>query len=509
MKNKMTNHWNLLFLLCLTGLLTMIPVLAFAEPQIVEADGYYTVGDGPDENISIGKARAHEAALGRAAEAAAVFVEKSAAVRNHRLTQSEIKTIAANVLKVLDEKITAETDGSIIRFHCHIVAQTGDDAIISALLVDRGELENATKKMEEYEAAIAALTQENIELKARYKAAGSDTEREEIQAEVKANENAFAAQQFIKQGDDLWEMFRDTDSGSSLPFFISETVVKKNIQDIELPKLELYRKIQSYYQQAIDEDPNNPIGYLRMASITHAIEDVKARNHGHPGLVFDTTQSEAAYLDKAYEIAPDSYEVNVAMSLRHDLSMEQMMEYNQNAMRLAPNRFAFHNRYIAELKEKFDQEQSALYRQKKAKEISEEEYKAEVRRRFNYYAELIRLDYEETLKSNLSPRQRAIVLLWLGYETEFGGIAPDMVMNIRPISDKKEAYQYFIKAAEEDPTYISPLNAICRLERQSDPKYKKIVNELGLQKYFQRRREMAAEKKEARKKILAEYKISR
>ena len=180
----------------------LMPLAAFAAEQIVEADGYYTVGDGLEENHSTAKLRAKEAAKGRAAEQAAVLVEKSVSVKNHQLTASEIRTLAAKVMKIKEEAITPEVDGNTIRYHCHIVAVVDDGNVMNDILADKQKLAEAVLETEELRARNEALAREMEELKQKMKSA-NDAEQRSLLDQSKTNDIKFQATQWYEMGNQM------------------------------------------------------------------------------------------------------------------------------------------------------------------------------------------------------------------------------------------------------------------------------------------------------------------
>lgn len=119
---------------------------ASAEVQTVEADGYYIIGDGPDENHSVAKERARLDAKRIAAEKTGVFVESLSVVKNGQLTKDEILTITTQILRIESEKITPEVIGETIRYRCHIVAKVDSSNITEELLNNRKKLYEAVQE---------------------------------------------------------------------------------------------------------------------------------------------------------------------------------------------------------------------------------------------------------------------------------------------------------------------------------------------------------------------------
>ena len=102
---------------------------AEAKQVTVEATGQYTVGDGPDENISAAKERARVDAMRMAAEQGGVFVESITQVRDAKLTKDEVNVITAQVMQVAKETMQPVVEGTCVKYVCKIVATIDTDAV--------------------------------------------------------------------------------------------------------------------------------------------------------------------------------------------------------------------------------------------------------------------------------------------------------------------------------------------------------------------------------------------
>ncbi len=230
------NAW--LSMLCFAVLL-LLPSAAFAEVRTVEAEGLAIMGDGPTESIPVVQERAKKKAYGIASDMAGVFVEHYVATQNHRLTQSETKTMSAAILRVISESFTAEVIGdNVIQYRCHIVTEA-DDSIIDAFLANRQNFDEMTKRQEERDASDAVIEREYVGLKQQYKEAKTEEQRQQINRQVAANEKAFVANRWIELGDAFLPTHGRWLEGN---------------------------KAFDYYQRAIDENPNEITGYIRMAA---------------------------------------------------------------------------------------------------------------------------------------------------------------------------------------------------------------------------------------------------
>ena len=176
------------------------PVAAFAEVRVIEADGYYIMGDGPEENAAVAKERARADARRAASEQAGLYVAGMTEVKKGKLTRDEIRTISAAVLEVKEDGVTPEVlGGTVIQYHCHMKAVVDTGSITEQLRQDRQSFVEAVQRNKELEAENARINAELAELKERYKTT-SEARKQEINREVKRNEDAFTAVQWNEKG---------------------------------------------------------------------------------------------------------------------------------------------------------------------------------------------------------------------------------------------------------------------------------------------------------------------
>lgn len=161
---------------------------AEAKQVTVEATGQYTVGDGPDENISAAKERARVDAMRMAAEQGGVFVESITQVRDAKLTKDEVNVITAQVMQVAKETMQPVVEGTCVKYVCKIVATIDTDAVdIDKYITNKTALNENLRLQKE----IDRLKQENSELKEKYKTATTTDEKNALAEQVKENGTAF------------------------------------------------------------------------------------------------------------------------------------------------------------------------------------------------------------------------------------------------------------------------------------------------------------------------------
>ncbi len=267
--------------------------VALAKIQTVEADGYYTIGDGPDENHSVAKERARMDAHRQATEKGGVFIESVTEVRNNQLVKDEINTIAAQVLKIQNEKITVEVvNDTVIRYHCHIVALVDSDNVTAKLTQDRQRLYEAMEQNKRLEQELNAINKEMAKLKARYMTS-NEKKRQEIDLKIKQNEEKFTAANWFKKGLDFYEKNNYQKAIECYKKAIESNpkfAYAWNGLGVAYGKLGSYQKEIEYYQKAIELNPN-----ISMAWNTLGVAYGNLENH----------QKEIECCQKAIELSPN------------------------------------------------------------------------------------------------------------------------------------------------------------------------------------------------------------
>lgn len=236
----------------------VLPSASFAAEQIVEADGEYLVGTGLEESFSKARERAEADAMANAAKQMAVYVEAITEVKNHRLTASEVRTLAAKVMgQVRPATFDNTGEGDVIRIRCHVAVRVKDDDVLAVLQTDRqqlkeslAQLQKVTEEKEALNRENEALVRKNEELNRQLQAAKAGTEQAkireqqaEIQQRAKANDTSFTAAQWMELG------VRELD--------------KTGISIAE----KIFDAARTYIKKAISLDPNNAEAYFNLGRV--------------------------------------------------------------------------------------------------------------------------------------------------------------------------------------------------------------------------------------------------
>ena len=186
---------SFVFVYFFVGILT-----TFAEIKLIEAEGHAIMGDGPTETPEIAKERARNNAKRAASEKAGVYLKSLTVVQNGKLSHDEIHTISSNILEVQNDSITTEIlGGEAVKYICHIIVLVDTDIVTAQLKKSKDKLEDAVKLNKDQEVYETQNDAELADLKEKYKKA-SEPEKEEINKEVKRNEEKFTATQLNAKG---------------------------------------------------------------------------------------------------------------------------------------------------------------------------------------------------------------------------------------------------------------------------------------------------------------------
>lgn len=304
-----------------------------ANVQTIEADGYYIVGDGPNENLSIAQNRARMEAKRAVAEKAGVYVDSVTNVKNGQLTKDEINVISAQIMQIESERITPEVIGETIRYCCHIVAKVDSSNLTDKLIRDRQRLYEAIEQNKRLQENLDAVNKELFDLKSQFKKA-NESQRLVINKEIAKNEISFTALEWLYKGFDYYQ-------------------------------LEKYTKAIECNKKALQIQPNNDdawnnlgVIYQKLGDIYKAIECTKKVTVINPN--FDAAwhnlgvyyrslgdiQKEIKYMQKAVDVNPNNFYSWTALGSAYgELGKQQKaIECSRKAVQINPKYdLAWHN----------------------------------------------------------------------------------------------------------------------------------------------------------------------
>lgn len=129
----------------LMAFMLMLPATSHANIYRVEADGDYIMGYG--ESRELAEQKAIEDAKRYAVEKVGTYVESYSATKNLQLTEDEVRTVAAAILRMeSDPVVTFSTNADDWRCHAHIFVLVDDSNIdLEKILASRTKVEYVEK----------------------------------------------------------------------------------------------------------------------------------------------------------------------------------------------------------------------------------------------------------------------------------------------------------------------------------------------------------------------------
>lgn len=174
----------------------------YANTEIITTTGQYTVGDGPDENISVAKERARIDAMRAAAEKAGVYIESYTEISNMNLVKDEVKAVAAQVLKIQSEVIKPIVNGDTVTYVCTITALVDTSNVNLEIVANNRELIERNVYLENQ---ISDLQKEIFSLKQQYNNTTTIKDKNIIQKKITNNENFLISLEYYRQAGEHYD----------------------------------------------------------------------------------------------------------------------------------------------------------------------------------------------------------------------------------------------------------------------------------------------------------------
>lgn len=262
--------------------------ISFANEQLIEASGSYTMDSRLDETPASATARAREEAKRAAIEKAGVYLETYSEMINFELTKDEVRTVAANLLKIQDESSTVEVvEKNLLKFTVTIKALVDDisDEDLKAIMKDKQTLEELTRQNKELQEKYDALNKQMEQYRHAFDKA-TDAQKVDIKKEVALNMEKFSAlDEFAKGNDfsvrkDYAQALTSYDTAIRLNPQLAEAYNNRGIVKYELGQffaaVEDYTKainLKSNYTDALNNRGN---AYAALGQFQNAEQDLKA-----------------------------------------------------------------------------------------------------------------------------------------------------------------------------------------------------------------------------------------
>ncbi len=318
--------------------------IVFAKQELIEATGTYIMDSNLDETPASATARAREEAKRAAIEKAGVYLQSYSVMKDFVLEYDEVKTVAAQLLKIQDEtkKIEPYQD-DLLKFTVTIraIVEDSNDEILKTIMQDKNNLEEATERYKKLQAEYDTLKKQMDELKQNYNSA-DDSQKAEIKNSVAQNSKYFNALLELEQGN---KFYFNKNYQSAIQAYSRAINLNSNFAEAYNNRGNSYFQLQNYSQAQqdlqiaarfnnFDARIHNNLGsaYLLQNMYDAAINEYTQAINLNPNL-FTAYYNRAlayCYAGKFQEALPDSRR---AMQLNPS-SVEAQNLYNQILERL-------------------------------------------------------------------------------------------------------------------------------------------------------------------------------
>lgn len=294
--------------------------ITFAEAELIEATGYYIADSTLDESPASAYARAREEAKRLATEKAGVYLKSYSVVKDLQLEYDEVKTVAAQLLKIQDEtkKIEPYAD-ELLKFSVtiHALVEVQNDEILKTMMSDRQSLEEATERYKKLQAEYDNLKQQLEELKGNYRTA-TPTEKIQIKESIEKNNKYLAALIELEQGNNFY--FRK-DYQNAISAYSRAIGISPNFAEAYNNRGNAYVQMQQFQPalqdlqnavrlNSVDARIHNNLGgvYLVMKNYNAAINECTQALNLNPNLftAYFNRALAYAYLGQYQNALPDS-----------------------------------------------------------------------------------------------------------------------------------------------------------------------------------------------------------
>ena len=301
---------------------------AFAKTELIEASGSYAIDLKMDETFASATALAREEAKRAATEKAGVYLQAYSKTVNLELDYDEVKTVAAQLLKIQDEKVSSKSlDNGLLEITVTIKAlvEENDDAILKTIMSDKQKLEEATESYKKLQAEYDALKKQMDEYKHNYASANS-SERKQIQKSVAQSNKYFEALLALENGN---KFYFNGNYQQAISEYSRAINVKSNFAEAYNNRGNAYTKIQNY-QQAMQD--------LQTAARLNNFDSRIHNNLGNVYLLQNNYNSAISEYSQAINLNPNLFTAyfNRALAYCYLNQFQSALPDAQRAMALNP-----------------------------------------------------------------------------------------------------------------------------------------------------------------------------
>lgn len=302
--------------------------VTFAKAELIEAKGSYVMDLKVDETFATGTARAREEAKRAAAEKAGVYVQSYSKTIDLELEYDEIQTVAAQILKVQDEKISQKVlEDNLLEITVTVkaVVDGTDTETLKKLMTDKQNLTESTERYKKLQEEYDALKKQMEDLKKQY-ANSNDSQKAQIKNSIALNDKYFNALLELEQGNNFY--FRK-DYQNAVSAYSRALQINSNFAEAYNNRGNAYVQLKNY-QQAM-QDLQNAV----------RLNNADARIHNNLGgvyLLLENYNAAISEYTQAINLNPNLFSAYFNRSLAYCYTnrFREALPDAQRAMQLNP-----------------------------------------------------------------------------------------------------------------------------------------------------------------------------
>ena len=241
--------------------------VVFAAVRTIETSGSYVMNTELDETFAVAEERARREAKRAAIEESGFYLKNSSQTINGKLSKDELRVLAAQILKIQDEKVVKKVDGDKIEYTVTIKAVVDDMSVdLKKLAANKQDWSQKVRFDQALQEDYDKIRADNERLKKEYARAKDETNKKRLKAETVRNNRLFEANQYMEKGIELYNdeqylsALLQLDKALEIDKTNAKTYMYRGAVNTQLKE---YRDAIMDLNKAIELNPNDSYCYNR------------------------------------------------------------------------------------------------------------------------------------------------------------------------------------------------------------------------------------------------------
>ena len=331
------------FFLTLALLISMWSSTVFASVETYVGTGEYTMSEYETQNVAQQRAKAH--AERNAQEQAGIFIRSRSKMENFKLTEDEITTMTAGIVKILDVDIQPViVDKSTFKFIATVTVTIDTNEINHWLEREAQERLNLIELNKELRRKNEEQEREIARLKKMIEGASTDQQKLELERKFNQADNEFLAIEKLREGNRLKDHNAALAAYTEAVELNPKLAMAYNNRGYTYTELGRYELAMSDLNKALELEPKLAIAYnnrgrvfSRWNQYEHAIADYNKALELNPNYATAYNNRGYTYDDlKEYDRAVSDYtraiELNPTFAMAYNnrgFTLMKMKEYER------------------------------------------------------------------------------------------------------------------------------------------------------------------------------------